>query len=135
MAIWLAALSPIIKAVCADMPFFGGIRYVLSKQVYRYPLKEITDFADTVPLGMERAVNTIAYYDTLNFATRCTTPTRVTYGLKDPAVRTEQVEAIFEALRGEKEIQGWDWGHDWHPDMVDGNRNWLLKQLGNSESQ
>lgn len=130
MSIWLGALSPIIKAVVADMPFLGGIRQVLSRQAYRYPLKELTDFADSIPLGLERILNTIDYFDTINFATRCRVPTHISAGTKDPSVRVDQAQAIYDALPGEKEIAIYDWGHDWHPEMIGRNRNWLLKHLG-----
>jgi cephalosporin-C deacetylase len=130
MAIWLGAFSPIIRAVCADMPFFGGLKYVLQKQAYRYPLRELTDFADTIPIGAERILHTLAYFDTLNIATRCRKPTRVTCGLRDPSVRKEQATAIFEAIDAEKEFQEWDWGHDWHAEMIEGNRAFLEKHLG-----
>ncbi|MFX4921939.1 acetylxylan esterase, partial [Acinetobacter baumannii] len=43
MSIWLGAWSPIVKAVCADMPFLAGINKTLTGSVYRYPLKELTD--------------------------------------------------------------------------------------------
>ena len=47
MSIWLGAWSPIIKAVCADMPFLAGMNRVLTGNVHRYPLKELTDFMET----------------------------------------------------------------------------------------
>lgn len=130
MAIWLGALCPFIKAVAADMPFLGGIRHVLSRQAYRYPLKELTDFADSIPLGMERILNTIDYFDTINFATRCRVPTLVSAGTKDPSVRLDQAQAIYDALPGVKELKVYDWGHDWHPEMVGANRAWLLSHIG-----
>jgi hypothetical protein len=24
----------------------------------------------------------------------------------------------------------YDWGHDWHPEMVETNRDWLLSHIG-----
>ncbi len=129
MSIWLGAWSPIIKAVCADMPFLGGMDNVLRGKVYRYPLKELTDFADDVPLGEALLLNTVSYYDTINQATRCAKPTQVSLGLKDPAARPEQVRGIFEALPGTKALKAYDWGHDWHPEMIDNNRDWLMENL------
>lgn len=130
IAIWLGALSSIVKAVAADMPFLGAMHETLTRQAYRYPLKELSDFANTIPLGSERVANTISYFDTLNFATRCAKPTHISYGTKDPACRPDQVQAIFEALPGEKRLVAYDWGHDWWPEMVPNNRQWLLEKLG-----
>jgi cephalosporin-C deacetylase len=131
MSIWLGALCPLIRCVCADMPFLGGLSHVLQRQAYRYPLKELTDYADHIPLGMERIMNTISYFDTIHFATRCQKPTLVSAGTKDPSVRVDQAQSIFEALPGEKTLHIYEWGHDWHPDMVDNNRLWMLQHLGN----
>jgi len=130
ISIWLGAWWKRIRAVCADMPFLGGMPWVFDRPVLRYPLKELSDFMDEIPLGKETVLHTLSYYDTVNQATECKVPTLVTLGLKDPAVRPEQARAVFEALRGEKELVELDWGHDWHPSMVDRNQVWLLRHLG-----
>lgn len=129
IAIWLGAWCPIIRAVCADMPFLGAMPKTLIRNAHRYPMKELIDFAGTMPLGMERLHNTLAYYDTVNMATRCGVPTHVTMGLKDPSCRPDTVQAIFEALPGRKMLRQYDWGHDWHPDMVENNAAWLRENL------
>ncbi len=131
IAIWLGATCPIVKTVVADLPFLSAIRQTLSNNVYRYPLKELTDFMDSIPLGRERVFNTVSYFDTMNVATRCHVPTHVSLGLKDPAVRPDNVQAVFDALPDVKELKIYDWGHDWHPDMVEANRAWMMAHLGN----
>ena len=129
ISIWLGAHCPIIKAVCADMPFLGAIKQTLLNQVYRYPLKELVDYMDTIPVGEARVMNTVSYFDTMNQATRCKVPAHVSLGLKDPAAKPEQVRAIYAALPGKKTLREYDWGHDWLPDMVENNRQWLLENL------
>ncbi|MHB8635053.1 MAG: acetylxylan esterase [Fimbriimonadaceae bacterium] len=129
LAITCGARSPIVKAVCADMPFLGGIRSRLLEEVYRYPLKELADYMDETPLGRERLFHTLSYFDSVNQATRCQVPTHVTVGLKDPASRPNAVRSIYEALPGPKALTEIDWGHDWHPDMVTLNRQWLDQWL------
>lgn len=130
ISIWLGAHCSIIKAVCADMPFLSGISHTIMNTVYRYPLKELRDFMDSVPLGEARVLNTLSYFDTMNQATRCKVPTHVSLGLKDPACKPDTVRAVYDALPGKKELSIYDWGHDWHPDMVTNNRRWLLENLG-----
>lgn len=130
MAIWLGAFCSAVKAVCADMPFLGTMRSTLARTAYRYPLKELIDFADTLPLGRETVLGTLAYFDTVDMATRCKVPTQVSLGLKDPASRPETVRAIFDALDCEKRLIELDWGHDWHPDMIANNAEWLTERLG-----
>ncbi|MEQ1822927.1 MAG: acetylxylan esterase [Fimbriimonadaceae bacterium] len=129
LAIWLGAHCPIVKTVCADMPFLSAMGVTLNNPIYRYPLKELLDFANKIPIGMERVKFVVGYYDTLHQATRCQVPTLVSLGEKDPAVRPPNVEAVFEAMPGEKKLIRYDWGHDWHPDMIENNRNWMLEHL------
>lgn len=130
MAVWLGAICPIVKAVCADMPFLANIRQTLSRSVYRYPLKELTDFADSIPLGHERLLNTVSYFDTAYLASRCVKPTLVSLGEKDPSCRPDTVEAVYEALPGPKRLVRYPVGHDWYPAMIENNRAWLLEHLG-----
>jgi cephalosporin-C deacetylase len=130
MSIWMGAWSPVVKAVCADMPFLGAMEDTLSREVYRYPLKELTDYADSIPLGLPRILHTVSYFDTMHQATRCQVPTHISLGEKDPASRPAVVESIYEALRGEKKLVRYEVGHDWHPEMVANNRSWLLEKLG-----
>lgn len=129
ISIWMGAWCPIIRAVCADMPFLGAMRDTLSREVYRYPLKELTDFADSIPIGLPRVQHTVSYFDTLNMATRCRVPTLVSLGEKDPSCRPPVVESIFDALPGTKQLVRYEIGHDWHPDMVENNRIWLAEHL------
>lgn len=129
IAIWLGAWCSIVRAVCADMPFLGNIGHTLTTDVHRYPLKELTDFMDSIPLGRERVLNTLSYFDTAHQATRCEKPTQVSLGLKDPACRPDTVRTIFDALPGTKRLKVYDWGHDWHPDMISNNAEWLRENL------
>ena len=129
MAIWLGAWCKQVKCVAADYPFLAAMPWVLAQRIFRYPLKELTDFADSLPLGREVVGHTLSYFDTVNHATRCQVPTLVSLGLKDPAVRPEQVRAVHEALAGHKELAEIESGHDWHPCMIERNRDWLLKWL------
>ncbi|RYG31182.1 hypothetical protein EON81_23465 [bacterium] len=129
MAIWLGAHLPLIRAVCADMPFLGSIASTLTGTIYRYPLKELKDFMDRIPVGEQRVNNTISYFDTVNQASRCEKPTQVSVGLKDPACRPDTVRAIYDALPASKRLVTYDWGHDWHPDMVEKNAEWLNENL------
>ncbi len=129
MAIWLGAWSPIVKAVCADMPFLAGINETLMGNIYRYPMKELTDFIANLPVGEARVLNTVSYFDTINQATRCHVPTQVSLGQKDPASRPECVRAVFEALPEVKVLREYEGGHDWHTEMVANNASWLTNHL------
>lgn len=129
LAIWLGASCPLVSAAVADMPFLGAMPWVFRNPVMRYPLREITDWIEANAMGRERALHTLSYFDTVNLADLCVIPTRLTLGERDPAVRPPQIKAIYDALPGEKELQRLDWGHDWHPEMIEGGRAWLLSHL------
>lgn len=129
LSIWLGAWCPLVKAVVADMPFLSEIGKTLSGNVYRYPLKEVIDYMETIPVGRERVLNTVEYYDTSHQAAFCRVPTQVSVGLKDPACRPDTVRKAYEAVPGRKRLVTYDWGHDWHPDMVANNRDWLTEHL------
>ncbi|MFN8140033.1 MAG: acetylxylan esterase [Fimbriimonadales bacterium] len=129
MAIWTAANCPLIKCVVADLPFLSCMQHVFSKPIYRYPPKEITDFADTVPLGLARAKYTISYFDTVNLATKLKTPALLSYGLKDPACKPETVRAVYDAIQGRRRLIEYTGGHDWDPGMIKTNRDWMLETL------
>ncbi|MEJ5171313.1 MAG: acetylxylan esterase [Fimbriimonadales bacterium] len=130
MAVWLGAICPIVKAVCADMPFLCRTRDIEARDLLRYPLKELQDYADSVPLGYERVSHTLSYFDTTHLAPLCKVPTQVSLGERDPASRPERVEALFEALPGPKRLVRYPVGHEWTPDMVPNNRQWMLEHLG-----
>ncbi len=127
MAIWTGAHSTLPKRVVADLPFLSDMGKTLGKDIYRYPLKELTEFAQTIPLGMERVMHTISYFDTAHQATRLRLPTLVSFGEKDPAVKPASVRAVFDALATEdKRLIEYPTGHDWNPEMVENNHKFLL---------
>lgn len=130
MSIWLGAVCPRIKAVVADMPFLGAMPWVLDlSKAFRYPLKELTDAMLVSEEHRQAIFDTLSYFDTVNLAGQCLKPTRVTLGLKDPAVKPDQARAVYAALPGQKEIQEIDWGHDWHPEMISGGLNWFNQYI------
>jgi cephalosporin-C deacetylase len=129
ISIWLGAWCEFIKAVCADMPFLGNIGESLTKTVYRYPTKELTDWAEQRPGGMQTLLDTLGYFDTVRQARFCDVPTHVSLGIKDPAAKPATVERIFDVIPGRKALRRYEIGHDWFPAMVDNNRQWLLENL------
>lgn len=129
MAIWMGAWVDYVKAVVADEPFLTGVPWILDAKYFRYPLKELTDVAFSSEEMEAKARLTLSYFDTINQATFCEKPTRVTLGLKDPSVRPEQVRAVHEVLPGKKELEELDWGHDWHPRMIEGAEEFLRNQV------
>lgn len=129
IALWSGAQIPFVKCICADMPFLCGMKEVLSKPVHRYPLKEVTDFAQSIPLGLERVLYTLAYFDTIHHATRVKTPALLSYGVKDPASKPANVRAAYDAIAGPKKLVEYPGGHDWDSGMVKTNSDFMMEHL------
>lgn len=129
ISIWLGAWMPLVKSVCADMPFMCAMGDSVLKYAYRYPMKEIADFMNEIPIGEQRVLNTISYFDTIYQAGYCNKPTHVSVGLKDPSCRPPNVQMAFDALPGKKHLETLDWGHDWHPSMILNNKRWFFQTL------
>ena len=129
MAIWLGAWMPLVKSVCSEMPFMCGMGDSVLNYAYRYPLKELADFMNEIPIGVQRVMNTISYYDTIFQAEYCKIPTHVTVGTKDPSCRLPNVQAMFDNLPGKKHLEVMEWGHDWHPSMVMNTKRWFFQTL------
>lgn len=131
ITLWLAAACPLVRAACADMPFLSQIDQSLKRSAYRYPLKELADFIATEPLGEARVGHTLSYFDTSLVATRIGVPTLVSLGEKDPSCRPDSVQAAYEAVStSQKRLIRYAGGHDWDPDMVTHNADWLTEHLG-----
>jgi len=126
LVFWLSALTNRLKAVYADMPFYADHREYFRRQV-RYPYKEIFDYIQTHPSTEVEIRQTLAYYDTLNFAPHTRCPVQVSYGKKDPKVRPIGVQSIYSALPEPKNLIVYENGHDWDPKMPENNLAWLKK--------
>lgn len=129
IALWLSSWCPTVKVTCSDMPFLGGMSRTLGRSVYRYPLKELADFANQIPMGQVRLLHTLSYFDTFHQATRCKTPIQLSLGEKDPSVRPDTVLEMFELIPGPKRLIHYPGGHDWHEEMVQNNAEWFAEHL------
>lgn len=129
ISIWLGAWCSLVKSVVADMPFLCNMGDSVLKYAYRFPMKELSDYMNEIPIGHERVMNTLSYYDTIFQAGFCKVPTHVTAGLKDPSCRMPNVQAAYDALPGQKHLEVIDWGHDWHPDMVINTKRWFFQTM------
>lgn len=129
MALWLGAWCPAVRAVCADMPFLANVGATLTGGAVRYPMREVREAMDAMPLGEARVLDTLSYYDTVFHAAHCPVPTQVSLGLRDPASRPPNVRDVYDALPGPKRLIEYPGGHDWDPEMVPSNAEWLEREF------
>jgi cephalosporin-C deacetylase len=106
LALAAAALSPLPKAVIAEVPFLADFRRGVAL-TDSDPFAEITRYL-AIHHGEEDTVyHTLSYFDSANLAARATIPARFTVGLMDTIVPPSTVFAAYSAYAGPKEIRVW----------------------------
>ncbi|MDR1824931.1 MAG: acetylxylan esterase [Bifidobacteriaceae bacterium] len=106
-----AALSPLVKAVAADVPFLCDYRRAV-QVTDADPFHEITRYLATHRLAADAVYGVLDYFDGVNMARRATAPARLTAGLMDPIVPPSTAFAAYNAYAGPKEMVVWQ--HNGH---------------------
>ena len=103
-------MRPEVRAAIAGAPYLCG--YVDSIELTRtYPYEEINDYIRLHPDSREAVVETLAYFDGINFADKITCPFVIYIGLQDNVCPPETGYALFEAVGSQdKELYASD-GH------------------------
>jgi len=108
-----AALRPdVIKCGAAGAPYLCGI-LASAGLTHSYPYEEINEYLRVYPERLDEMERTLSYYDCINLAPRVTAPMFVYLGLQDDVCPPETGMALYESLRGPKELRTYDGcGHD-----------------------
>ena len=124
-----AALRPEIKAGVAGYPFLCC--YPEAMAMFRsYPYDELACYARAYPEEEERMLDTLRYFDAVNFAPRIKSPMVVGIALDDEVCPPETSYAAYRALTGHKEL--WlfpNSGHGNAHDYPGQERAWLESQI------
>ena len=124
------ALKPEIQGGVAGYPFLCC--FPESMQLLRsYPYDELNCYARAFPDRVSAMLETLRYYDAVNFAGRITRPMAVGIALEDEVCPPETSYAAYRALAGPKEL--WlfpDSGHGNAHEYPARETVWLEKQLG-----
>ena len=98
-----AALRPEIKAGASGYPFLCCFPESM-RMLRSYPYDELTCYARTNPQQVPQMLETLRYYDAVNFAGWIKCPMVVGIGLEDEVCPPETSYAAYAALAGPKEL-------------------------------
>ena len=97
LTVCTAAMRPEIRAASAGAPYLTG--FIDSIELtHTYPYQEINDYLRLHPESREPVVETLAYFDCVNFADKITCPIIVNIGLQDNVCPPETGYALFEKI-------------------------------------
>ncbi|MEE3166623.1 MAG: acetylxylan esterase [Chloroflexota bacterium] len=125
-----SALRPEIKAGVAGYPFLCCYPEAMSL-LRSYPYDELACYARAYPEEVEQMLETLRYFDAVNFAPRIKCPMVVGIALDDEVCPPETSYAAYRALTSHKEL--WlfpNSGHGNAHDYPGQERAWLESQIG-----
>jgi cephalosporin-C deacetylase len=108
-----AAMRPEVRAAAAGAPYLCGMIDAI-ELTSAYPYQEINDYLRLYPDRRAAVVETLGYFDGINFAPRIGCPIIVNVGLRDNVCPPETGYAVFAAIGSEdKRLYSYpDAGHD-----------------------
>ena len=124
LSIITAGLDKRIKYLASMYPALCDFAGYLNKRAGGWPHY----FRDTEPKPGE--VETLEYYDVVNFAKRLSIPGYYTWGYNDLTCPPTSMHAAFNVIKSPKELDLFlETGHWTFPEQGEISGNWLLKQL------
>jgi cephalosporin-C deacetylase len=106
LALAVAGLSPLVESLVSYVPFLCDFpRAILITD--SDPYKEISKYLAVHRYEAAAALETLSYFDGVNFAKRASAPAWFTTALMDPVCPPSTVFAAFNAYTGPKEIEVW----------------------------
>ena len=105
VALAVAGLQPAICACLADVPSMCHIRRALGIAGNNTTSAEIVAYLRTHRATVEQVLNTLDYFDGINFAPRARVPALFSVGLMDPNCPPSTVFAAYNHYNGPKDIR------------------------------
>lgn len=103
LSIITMALRPEVKAGVAGCPFMCAFSDAI-KIARTYPYNEVVCYLRAYPDRRKQVMETLSYFDAVNFARRVDRPMAVQLGMEDEVCPPQTGYAAYAALRGEKEV-------------------------------
>lgn len=113
LTLLVAGLCPEVRAASAGVPFLCG--YTDAIELTRtYPYQELRDYLNTYPERKQVVLETLAYFDCINFGPRITCPILINVGMQDNIAPPELGYAAFQTIASaDKTFYPYDgYGHD-----------------------
>ncbi|MBI3325157.1 MAG: acetylxylan esterase [Nitrospinae bacterium] len=113
LTITTAAMRAEIRAAAAGAPYLCGFMDAIDL-THTYPYEEINDYLRLHPESHPAVMETLAYFDGINFADKITCPIIVNIGLQDNVCPPETGYALFSTIgAADKRLYTYDGhGHD-----------------------
>lgn len=130
-----AALRPEIKAGVAGYPFLCCFPESM-RMLRSYPYDELACYQRAHPDNTERMLDTLRYFDAVNFAPRINCPMVVGIAMEDEVCPPETSYAAYQLLGGEREL--WlfpESGHGNAHEYPARERAWLEDRIGVGDAQ
>lgn len=126
LSIITAGLDPRIKFLAAYYPALCDFSGYLNKRAGGWPHY----YKNAQPQPNE--VETLAYFDVVNFASRVKVPGWFSWGFNDTVCPPTSMYAAYNVIPGEKELKLFlDTGHWTYPEQREIGNKWLRKQYNN----
>jgi len=107
-----AALGTRVRAAAVNVPFLADFPRAITI-TDAYPFREVTDYLATHRDKAPQVLETLAYFDSVNFARRAKATARFSVGLMDQTSPPSTVFAAYNAYAGDKQIAVWPYnGHE-----------------------
>ncbi|WIX79419.1 alpha/beta fold hydrolase [Amycolatopsis carbonis] len=112
IALAAAALVPDVAALYAQAPFLCDLRRA-SLIAGKAPYTELAGYLATQRHEVDRTFEVLSYFDGVGFASRATAPAHFSIGLMDDVVPPSTVFGAYNAYRGRKHLDVWEYnGHE-----------------------
>ena len=106
VALAVSGLDSSIQAILPDVPFLCHFERAL-QVTDAFPYQEIVQYCRIHRDKVSEVLNTLAYFDAVNFATRASARALFSVGLMDLTCPPSTVFAAFNSYKGPKEIKVW----------------------------
>ncbi len=106
----VAGLVPDLAAAVPDVPFLCHYQRAMDI-TDSFPYQELVQFCRRHRAKSETVLNTLAYFDGLNFAPRANSPTLFSVALMDETCPPSTVFAAYNYYGGPKQIKVWPFNH------------------------
>lgn len=128
LALATAALDPRVDFCAPDIPFLCDWKNYF--QLSHWP--EMQQWIEAEPnRSWSTTLNTMSYFDTLNFADRISCPVFMGVGLQDGICPPTTNFSVYQRLKGQKEYRLYpEKGHGLGQEHRHATEEWLMKQFG-----
>lgn len=112
LALAVTGLAPNVKAAAIDVPFLCHWRRAI-EITDAYPYQELVRYLSVKRGSTDAVLDTLDYFDGLNFAARASAPALFSVGLMDETCPPSTVFAAYNHYAGPHDIRVWPYnGHD-----------------------